>query len=94
MSLIKIDGKIFKGLTYIGRKYVGKLKNRDVIESYILNFSQNIYGKKISVFFIKRLRKEIKFSNINDLQKQMDKDKRKILEVKNEFKKRNYYEGF
>ncbi len=88
LTKIKIEDKIYYGLTYIGKKYVGRMKNRFVIETYIYEFNKNIYNKKIEIFFIKKLRKEKKFGNINDLKKQLIKDRIKgIMEVKNELDK-------
>jgi riboflavin kinase/FMN adenylyltransferase len=44
------------------------------VEVHILDFNDNIYGEKIRVNFIKRLRNEIKFSNISALIDQIKKD--------------------
>ncbi len=44
------------------------------VEVHILDFKDNIYGEKIRVNFIKRLRDEIKFSNISALIDQIKKD--------------------
>ena len=44
------------------------------VEVHILDFNDNIYGEKIRVNFIKRLRDEIKFSNISALIDQIKKD--------------------
>ena len=44
------------------------------VEVHILDFNDNIYGKKIRVNFIKRIRDEIKFSNISALIDQIKKD--------------------
>lgn len=44
------------------------------IESYIINFSKNLYGKKISIHFIKKLREEIKFDTSEKLSQQIKKD--------------------
>ncbi len=44
------------------------------VEVHILDFNDNIYGEKIRVNFIKRLRDEIKFSNIAELIDQIKKD--------------------
>ena len=44
------------------------------VEVHILDFKENIYGKKIRVNFIKRIRDEIKFSNISELIDQIKMD--------------------
>ena len=44
------------------------------VEVHILDFKDTIYGKKIRVNFIKRIRDEIKFSNISELIDQIKMD--------------------
>jgi riboflavin kinase/FMN adenylyltransferase len=44
------------------------------VEAHILDFDKNIYGEKIMVNFVQRLRDEIKFSGIDELIAQIDKD--------------------
>jgi riboflavin kinase/FMN adenylyltransferase len=44
------------------------------VEVHILDFDDNIYGDKIRVNFIQRIRDEIKFSNISELIEQIKKD--------------------
>ena len=53
------------------------------VEVHILDFEQDIYGEEIRVNFIQRLREEKKFSGIDELSDQINKDilkARKILE--------------
>jgi len=45
------------------------------IEVHILNFEQNIYDKKIRLHFIAKIRDEIKFAGIEELVKQIEKDR-------------------
>ena len=49
-------------------------KNRLSIETYILNHKKNLYGKKIRLFFIARLRDEKKFRSPKELVRQIRKD--------------------
>ena len=50
---------------------------------YIFNFDKNIYGSKLEVSFITKLRDQVKFKNADELVRQMDldyKDALKFLE--------------
>lgn len=83
LSYVRINNKLFYGMTYIGIKHIGRKRNNFVIETYIFNFSGNLYNKKIKIFLKKMLRAEMKFSNLNKLVEQMKKDEIKALsEVK------------
>lgn len=44
------------------------------IESYLFNFNKEIYGEKIEVLFLKKIRSEMKFNSIEELVSQMKKD--------------------
>lgn len=44
------------------------------VEVHLLDFSDNIYGEKIKVNFVSRLREEKKFSGIEELSNQIKKD--------------------
>ncbi|OLS01766.1 bifunctional riboflavin kinase/FAD synthetase [Tissierella creatinophila] len=68
-----IDGKSYVSLTSIGTNpTVGG--NSMKIETYILDFSSDIYNKKIQIEFIKYIRKEMMFCNLEELKIQMQKD--------------------
>jgi riboflavin kinase/FMN adenylyltransferase len=51
------------------------------VEVHILDFSENIYGKKIKVNFIQRLRDEKKFNNIEELSQQIQRDAEAAREI-------------
>ena len=45
-----------------------------VLEVHILEFSGNLYGKKITVEFLKKVRNEKKFDGLEALKEQIFKD--------------------
>ena len=79
---VHLDDKNYKGMLSIGSN---PTVNADIrmrsIEVHILNYNMDIYGRKISVTFRKRLRDEKKFDNIEQLTQQMELDKQDTLRV-------------
>lgn len=51
------------------------------VETYILDFDANLYGRKIEVAFLKRIRGEKKFADLQQLRTQMADDERHIREL-------------
>lgn len=51
------------------------------VEVHILDFDQNIYGQKIRVNFVERIRDEIKFPGIAELAEQIKKDVEKARAI-------------
>ena len=69
-----VEGRIFEAITNVGCKPTVTDSGQVFIESYLYNFTENIYGKKIEVHCLEFMRKEQKFSNIEELKKQLQKD--------------------
>ena len=70
---VECEGNQHRGVANIG--YSPTFDDHEfTVEVHILDFSDNIYGKKIRVNFIKRIRDEIKFSNISELIDQIKLD--------------------
>jgi len=70
---VLIDDQVYKGATNIG--YSPTFENGAFsVETHILDFSKEIYGKVIQVRFIERLRDEKAFSGIEELSHQIQKD--------------------
>jgi len=75
----------YKGKKYLGAVNIGvaptlKDEKKAQLEVYIYNFHNNIYGKKIRVVFLEKIRDEKKFGKYEDLIKRVDKDIRFIKE--------------
>lgn len=51
------------------------------VETYILDFDADLYGRKIEVAFLKRIRGEKKFADLQQLRTQMADDERRIREL-------------
>lgn len=71
---VKVDDEIFKGITNFGiRPTVCETKTHS-LETHILEFDRDIYGKTIEVEFLKMIRQEKKFSSIDALKNQINQD--------------------
>lgn len=77
-----IDKKSYLSLTSIG---TNPTVGGDVVklESYILDFDNDIYGEKIEVEFLEYIRGEMYFSNLEDLKQQMQKDVAGVINIDN-----------
>lgn len=79
---IIIGSKAYNSVTHFGPRYVFGEEHPQV-EAYILDFNENIYDKNVDLEFIFKVRDSIKFDNLNELKRQIEKDvedTRKILE--------------
>ena len=57
---------------------VGLLKH-PVVESYIKDVDEDLYGEYVYIAFLRRIRDEIKFDSLEDLKKQLELDKKEFL---------------
>lgn len=71
---VKLENKSYEGLLNIGTNPTIDDDNKKTIELYILDFSQDIYDQQIEVRFLKRIRSEQKFDNIDQLVNQIKQD--------------------
>jgi len=53
----------------------------EILEVYILNYSGNLYQKRIKVSFVEKIRNEEKFNSDQDLIVRMKKDCEHIKEI-------------
>jgi riboflavin kinase/FMN adenylyltransferase len=74
LTEIKLDDKIYFGLTNIGYRPTVDDAKKINIETFIFDFDKTIYGAEISLKFISKCREEIKFKNLESLKIQISKD--------------------
>lgn len=68
-----VESQLYGSVTNVGiRPTVGGRKW--TVESHLLQFSGDLYGKKIELQFLKRIREEIRFASVDDLKSQIHKD--------------------
>lgn len=75
-----INEKLYYGITNIGTNPTVDNSGKQTIETYYLNFEGDLYGKDLTVQFLKRLRSEQKFDSIEMLVKTMDRDAKNARE--------------
>ncbi len=51
------------------------------VEGHIIDFSGDIYGESLRIYLLKRIRNEIKFQGLNELQKQLELDRLETLKI-------------
>lgn len=79
---VTADKHKYKGMLSIGRNpTVNKGSAGRSVEVNIFDFDKDIYGEEIEIIFRFRLRDEQKFSNVSQLSKQLELDKRDALQL-------------
>ncbi|HHT9135054.1 MAG TPA: bifunctional riboflavin kinase/FAD synthetase [Candidatus Avalokitesvara rifleensis] len=79
-SIVTLDERDFLSLTSIGTRPTFESEGaEEVVEVYIIDFTQSLYGKDLEVKFLFKLRDEIRFESADALRTQMEKDKEEAL---------------
>ena len=69
-----IDGQWRRSVTNIGTRPTFGSDNESSVETFVLNWSGDLYGDVVRVRFLHRLREEKKFSSIDELKFQIERD--------------------
>jgi riboflavin kinase/FMN adenylyltransferase len=71
----RIDGELYRGVINLGiRPTVSSGKSERVLEIHLFDFNRDIYGHEVEVRFLKFLRPEKKFANLDALVQQIRQD--------------------
>ena len=73
VKLRRQDGSLHDGVASYGRRPTFD-EGEALLETYVFDFSDDLYGEEISVSLFEYLRGEEKFDHVEDLIKQMDRD--------------------
>lgn len=80
---VKLEGKLFPAVLNVGARPTFNPR-KDVppaVEAHIFDFCRNIYGKKLEVFFIQKIRSEKKFPSREALLARIKKDELKAKAI-------------
>lgn len=82
-SRVLIDGVYYKAISNLGKKPTIDGIHQTGLETHILDYSGNLYGKMVQTDLLYFVRPEEKFANVEALKKQIQND---VLMISNEFK--------
>lgn len=78
-TVVNVAGKLYGGVTNVGVKpTVGS--DRPLSETYILDYSGDLYGQTVEVYFFRFVRPEQKFGSIAELKEQIARDKEDVAQ--------------
>lgn len=78
-TIVTVSGKRYKAITNVGERPTFN-ENAYIIESYLEDFDKDIYGEKIRVEFVKKLREIEFFASKDKLIERLEKDKLTLKE--------------
>ena len=70
---VQYKGKLHSGMMNIGNRPTLN-GNHQTLEVHLFDFDQSLYDQKLQVFFLKKIRDEIKFNSLEELKSQLKKD--------------------
>ena len=76
-----IDGKKYKSMVNVGNHPTIQKLSKSIIESYIFDFNEEIYGKMIEISFIDYVRPEKNFNSVENLKNRLNLDTKLIANI-------------
>jgi riboflavin kinase/FMN adenylyltransferase len=77
---VNIEQQSFTGMLNVGNRPTLN-GEEETIEVNIFNFNEQIYNKPIRIEFFEKIRNEIKFNELSELQQQLNNDKQKVQQL-------------
>lgn len=71
------EGKTYRSITNIGVKPTVDYKGKALMETHIIGFDGDLYGKNVRIALREYLRDEVKFGSLGELKAQLEADKEK-----------------
>lgn len=93
-ALVMVEGQIKAGMVNIGYRPTVDSSGKQTTEVHILDFDNEIYGYRIEVALLKRIRNTKQFPNIETLRQQLADDKEYTLNIYNNLNLESYRDMF
>lgn len=79
-SSVEVDGVSYRAMSNLGvRPSVGG--GRLLLETHIIGFDGDLYGRRLTVHLLDKIRNERRFDSIDDLQRQLQADYASIAAI-------------
>lgn len=85
---VELGSRSFEGVASVGNKPTIKGSHDIAVEVFILDFDAEIYGEKLKVNFLKKIRDQEKFSNLQSLKNTIADDVEKVRQFFSTYNKR------
>ncbi len=72
-SMVRIDGKSYRAMTNVGLRPSVDGRTR-LLEAHLFDFDGDLYGRRIQVELLEKIRDERKFASIEELRAQLEID--------------------
>ena len=85
VTMTGIDGMEFEGVANVGTRPTVDGGSKVVLETHLFDFDKEIYGRYVEVHFKQKIRDEMRFQSLEQLQAQIEIDAveaKKIFEIK------------
>ena len=79
-SRVLIDGYYYKAISNLGKKPTIEGRHRVGLETHILGYNGNLYGRELKTELLYFIRPEEKFANVEELRQQIGNDIAMMLE--------------
>jgi len=87
-TFTEVDGVVFPSVTNYGTNPTVTDLNELVLETNIIGFDGDIYGKKIRVYFLEKIREQKKFASLDALKEAISNDRSSAERICSEYKGR------
>lgn len=73
------NGLLFPAMANLGFRPSVEVNQQNLLEVHLLGYNGDLYGKRLEVYPLKKLRDEHKFANVEALQQQLEEDKNQAI---------------